>query len=81
MEQGASQARTFPGFAEALAALGEIPQALRYPANRLVKLETYVARSRLRLVTEELPAPMRPLVWISPAWWISSPWHEWIVVP
>jgi hypothetical protein len=33
----------------------------------------------LRLITEELPAPMRPLVWISPSWWVSSQWYEWIV--
>lgn len=81
VEQGASQARTFENFEDALVALGDIPEALHCGIKLLPPDGSFIARSRLRLVTEELPAPMRPLVWISPSWWISSAWQEWPVTP
>ncbi len=79
--QGAAQASTFENFDDALVALGEIPEALDCATRLMAPGGTFLARSRLRLVTEELPAPMRPLVWISPGWWISSGWREWPIQP
>ena len=73
------QSRTFKTLQEALLVLGDLQRVLVSDEAVLPKPDVYLARARLRLITEELPAPMRPLVWISPSWWVSSPWYEWII--
>lgn len=37
----------------------------------------YTMALRARLDIEALPAPMRPIAYISPAWRMSSEWFEW----
>ena len=73
------QSRTFQTLQEALLVLGDLQRVLIADEAALPKQDVYQARARLRLMTEELPAPMRPLVWISPSWWVSSPWYEWTI--
>ena len=80
VETGSTRAQTFGNVAEALAALGDFPDVLRVDRGKLEAGAAYIARVRLKLDTDELPSPMRPLVWISPAWWISSGWHEWTLL-
>jgi hypothetical protein len=36
-------------------------------------------RIRLRLDIESLPAPMIPIAYVSPGWYMSSGWHRWQV--
>ena len=73
------QSRTFKTLQEALLVLGDLQRVLVADEGVLPQQEVYLARARFRLITEELPAPMRPLVWISPSWWVSSPWYEWAI--
>ena len=76
-----SQARTFKTIEEALAALGAWEERLSCEPCREHPRSRYVGRTRVRLLTDQLPAPMRPLIWISPAWWVSSGWQRWEVSP
>lgn len=81
VEAGSTRAQTFSSVEEALAALGDFPEVLRIGKDELEAGAAYIARVRLKLDTDNLPSPMRPLVWISPAWWVSSGWHEWTLIP
>lgn len=81
VEIGSTRAQTFKTVEEVLAALGSLPEILTVERTRLDAGASYIAQVRIRLSVEELPAPMRPTVWISPAWWVSSGWHEWTLRP
>ena len=81
LEVDNAQTRTFKTSDEALAALGQWTETLPCADCPETPKTRYVARARLRLLTDDLPAPMRPLVWISPGWWVSTGWHEWTVTP
>ena len=81
VETGSTRAQTFGSVEETLEALGDLPEVLRIDKRALTPGVAYIARVRLKLDTDELPSPMRPLVWISPAWWVSSGWHEWTLIP
>ena len=39
----------------------------------------YTGRTRMYLDLDSLPAPMRPQVYFSDSWNISSDWHEWLI--
>ena len=81
VETGSTRAQTFRTVAETLEALGELPDVVSIEKQSLAPGAAYIARVRLKLDTDELPSPMRPVVWLSPAWWVSSGWHEWTIVP
>ena len=81
LEVDSAQTRTFQTIDEALAALGQWTTVLRCADCPDTPRTSYVARARFRLLTDQLPAPMRPLVWISPGWWVSTGWHEQAVAP
>ncbi len=70
-------AQTFKTLAEATAALGDLPRVLVLSAIRAGPEENYLGRFRLSLSVEDLPAPMRPLAYVSPGWWLSSGWYNW----
>lgn len=42
-----------------------------------LKNDNYTLAVRARLDIEALPAPMRPIAYISPSWRMSSGWYEW----
>lgn len=81
VETGSTRAQTFSSVEEAFSALGELPEVLSVEREKLQAGAAYIARVRLKLETDELPSPMRPVVWLSPAWWVSSGWHEWTLMP
>ena len=81
LEPDSAQTRTFRTSDEALAALGQWTAVLPCADCLDAPPMRYEARARLRLLTDELPAPMRPLVWISPGWWVSTGWHTWGLSP
>lgn len=81
LELDGGQARTFKTSDEALAALGQWTEILPCADCPQTPETRYLARARLRLLTDELPAPMRPLVWISPDWWVSTGWQTWTLSP
>jgi hypothetical protein len=66
---------------DALAALGEVRDFMAGSAAGQVPAGKYRGRLRLRLDIEALPAPLRPIAYISPSWRLSSGWYEWVFVP
>jgi hypothetical protein len=61
----------------ALEALGNIKDLPILDANLTTGDNHYTVRLRTRLDLESLPAPMRPLAYISSDWRLESDWYEW----
>lgn len=61
----------------ALNALGKVKDLPILDAQLTSKGERYLVRLRTRLDLESLPAPMRPLAYISSDWRLESDWYEW----
>ena len=80
-EPGADQQQTFKNIDEALSALGEVRDFVAGKAAADDTVKKYRARLRLRLDIEALPAPLRPIAYVSPSWRVSSGWYEWVFVP
>jgi len=62
---------------QALGFLSEIKELPILDANLLNSKKDYYLRVRTHLDIESLPAPMRPLAYISSDWQLSSDWYEW----
>jgi hypothetical protein len=73
--------RSFSNLEDAVDALEHLTAIPLIEADKLDPSETYIAQMRASLDIEALPTPMRPLAYLSPEWWISSPWHQWEVRP
>jgi hypothetical protein len=61
----------------ALADLGQIKHLPLIDAKLLETDSTYFVRLRAHLDIESLPAPMRPLAYISSDWDLDSDWYKW----
>jgi hypothetical protein len=61
----------------ALNALGKVKDLPILDAQLATKGNRYIVRLRTRLDLESLPAPMRPLAYISSDWRLESDWYEW----
>ena len=70
------QRRIFESINSAFDGLNEMSDI---PVSSLSELQDgeYTIALRARLDIEALPAPMRPIAYISPAWRMSSEWFEW----
>ena len=68
--------RVFDSIDAALDGLGEIADIPVAPNSEFSDGEFDIAL-RARLDIEALPAPMRPIAYISPAWRMSSGWYKW----
>jgi hypothetical protein len=73
--------RSFVGRDAAIAALGEIRDLHLVDAGRLEPGEAYEVQIRVELDIEELPLPLRPMAYLSPAWKLGSPWTKWPLSP
>ncbi len=62
---------------QALTFLSSIKKLPILDANLLDPEKEYYLRVRTHLDIESLPAPMRPLAYISSDWQLSSDWYEW----
>jgi hypothetical protein len=76
-EPGRAQQLTFKRLDEALGALGEVRDFELGDAGDAADSPRLRGRLRLRLNIEALPAPLRPIAYVSPGWHLSSGWHEW----
>ncbi len=76
---GASQ--TFDSLDEALGALGTIRNFPLIDRGLLKAGERYEGGLKARLDIEGLPAPMRPLAYLSSEWRLSSDRHIWLLKP
>lgn len=61
----------------ALNALGKVKNLPILDAHLVNNGAHYLVRLRTRLDLESLPAPMRPLAYISSDWRLESNWYEW----
>lgn len=59
---------------EFMGAVRELPVA---PLDRLPKGQRYRARIAVDLDIESLPLPLRPVAYVTPAWYLGSPWYRW----
>jgi len=73
--------RSFPERAAAQAALGQIEALPMLDRKLLDPKAGYWARVRAELDIEALPAPMRPLAYISSEWRLDSDWYSWRLQP
>lgn len=69
--------RTHDTIDAAIDDLGRIHAVPITPADQLDPNESYRFAVRSRLDLESLPAPLRPIAYISPSWRMSSGWFEW----
>lgn len=67
----------FISLQQALDFLSQIKELPILDANLLDPKNDYYLRVRTHLDIESLPAPMRPLAYISSDWQLSSDWYEW----
>jgi len=65
----------------ALADLGHISRLPLIDAKLLEPDANYFVRLRVHLDIESLPAPMRPLAYISSDWDLDSDWYRWPLNP
>ena len=61
----------------ALNALGKVKDLPILDAHLANNGSQYIVRLRTRLDLESLPAPMRPLAYISSDWHLESNWYQW----
>lgn len=72
--------RGFASLAALLEEMGAV-RRLEVPAAAvLVPGQTYQARLAVSLDIESLPLPLRPVAYLSPAWYLGSPWFQWSFV-
>lgn len=69
--------RNFATLETAVEALGSIRGLPVIKAKRIKTGKRYRARLRARLDIESLPLPLRPMAYLNPRWYLSSPWHTW----
>ncbi len=61
-----------------LGQIREIPIAEKHQIDRSLD---YRIGIRVRLDLESLPAPLRPIAYLSPSWRMSSGWYQWTLTP
>lgn len=76
-EVGGDRQQTYKRLDEALQALGTLDGYIAGVIEDPQPPRQYRGRLRLRLDIEALPAPLRPIAYVSPSWRISSGWYEW----
>lgn len=70
----------FGSRSDALAALGHLADIAVDSSAHLRAARPVSARLRAQLDVEALPAPLRPIAYLSPSWHMSSNWHTWSVI-
>ncbi len=65
----------------AVSALGKLESLPILDANLTSKNARYLVRLHTYLDLEALPAPMRPMAYISSQWRLESEWYEWPLQP
>ena len=59
--------------------LGTIKNYPLVARGLLLPDNVYIAQIRARLNIQALPAPLRPLAYVSSKWYLASTWHDWII--
>lgn len=66
---------TYPSLGQALDAMGTINDFPLLDAKLVEPDQQYQVELRSRLEIESLPAPLRPIAYLTPAWRLSSDWY------
>ena len=69
--------QSFASLYSLLEAMGTIRQVQVVSAGRIEKDQIYRASLSVALDIEALPLPLRPIAYLSPSWYLSSPDYEW----
>lgn len=80
-EVDADNQQTYKRLDDALQALGTLDRFVAGTVDDDQPPPKYRGRLRLRLDIEALPAPLRPVAYVSPSWRVSSGWYEWSFAP
>ena len=72
---------TFQTLQGAVGFLTELNKIPFFEASLLRKDSFYAGSMRTQLDIESLPAPLRPIAYLSSNWRLSSPWYEWEITP
>ncbi len=72
---------SFHNLDKALLALGRIHALPVIEQERLPDPHGHELEMKVELNTENLPAPLQPIAYLSPQWWLSSPWHSEALAP
>lgn len=75
--QNSSATRIYPSLAATLANLGRVRDLPLLDEKLIDPDEQYELELQVRLDIEALPAPLRPLAYVSPAWHLASDWYTW----
>ncbi len=79
---GAEGIETYRSVADALKRMGTLREVeVDMPASEGIRSDTLKLAVRSRLDISELPPPLRPLAFFSPAWRLSSDWTQWQITP
>ena len=78
--QNSSATRIYPSLAITLFNLGQIRDLPLLDEKLIDADEQYELELRVRLDIEALPAPLRPLAYVSPAWRLASDWYTWSLI-
>ena len=73
--------KNFISLNAALSSLSYIKNFPLIDKNLLIDNDQYYARLRIYLDIESLPAPMRPIAYISSQWQLESDWFTWPLKP
>ncbi|ADJ29793.1 DUF4390 domain-containing protein [Nitrosococcus watsonii] len=71
--------RTYPNLSAAIKQLSTIKNCPLITRGELDLHQNYRIRLRTSLSIKDLPAPMRPLAYLSPQWYLDSPWFSWLL--
>ena len=77
VQEDSGALHNFASFNALLEYMGSIRELPVMPVNRLRQGQRYRARIAVDLDIESLPLPLRPVAYVTPAWYLSSPWYRW----
>ncbi len=64
---------------DALEELGRLRNVTIGKADELILKDALNGRLQAKLDIEALPAPLRPIAYLSPSWHLKSAWHSWLI--
>ncbi|HUL11958.1 MAG TPA: DUF4390 domain-containing protein [Methylococcaceae bacterium] len=79
VDESSGAPRNFASLTALLEAMGSIRHLPALPADRLRKDERYWASLSVGLDIESLPLPLRPVAYVTPAWYLASSRYRWLI--
>ena len=76
-DEASQQRQVASSLDDALIMLGRVRRMVIARDDELAPERPLVGRVRVKLDIESLPAPLRPIAWVSPRWHVSSDWEAW----